>query len=146
MQRPNDGGFLIEPGSAANAASLAHRGVLHERATQIRFSRDLRRSLFNRNIFGEPAWDILLALYVIDRDQRRLSTRELSTLAGHPLTTALRWLDYLEEQDLIDRATNPFDQRVIYVELSAKGRAGMDTYLTRLNKTEILAPIAAGKH
>ena len=146
MQRPNDGGFLIEPGSAAHAASPAHRRVLHERATQVRFSRDLRRNLFSRNMFGEPAWDILLALYVIDPDQRRLSTRELSTLAGHPLTTALRWLDYLEEQDLIDRATNPFDQRVVYVELSAKGRARMDTYLTRLNETNIFAPITVGKH
>ena len=146
MERPNDDGFLVKGGSAANAASPAHRRILHERASQIRFSRELRRSSFNPNMFGEPAWDILLALYVIDGEQRRLSTRQVSTLAGHALTTALRWLDYLEQQELIERGTNPFDQRVVYVELSAKGRAAMDDYLTRLDESEMFAPIAVGKH
>jgi DNA-binding MarR family transcriptional regulator len=145
MQLTNDGSFLARGGGASAAGSPAQRKILHERASQIRFSRDLRRSLFNPNIFGEPAWDILLALYVIDRDQRRLSTRQVSTLAGHALTTALRWLDYLEEQDLIERGANPFDQRVVYVELSAKGRAAMDDYLTQMNETDIFAPIAVGE-
>ena len=145
MQLTNDGSFLARGGGASVAGSPAQRKILHERASQIRFSRDLRRSLFNPNIFGEPAWDILLALYVIDRDQRRLSTRQVSTLAGHALTTALRWLDYLEEQDLIERGANPFDQRVVYVELSAKGRAAMDDYLTQMNETDIFAPIAVGE-
>jgi DNA-binding MarR family transcriptional regulator len=95
-------------------------------------------------MFGEPAWDILLALYVIDRDQRRLSTRQVTTLAGQPLTTALRWLDYLEQQELVERGANPFDQRVVYVELSARGRAAMDEYLTQLNETDIFGPVPSG--
>lgn len=144
MHRPDDADFLMRRGSAANSASPAQRRILHERASQIRFSRELRRSVFNPNMFGEPAWDILLALYVIDPDQRRLSTRQVTTLAGHPLTTALRWLDYLAQQELIERGTNPFDQRVVYVELSAKGRAAMDQYLTQLNETDIFGPVAIG--
>jgi len=146
MQHRKSGDSWIESGIATGAASPAHRRVLHERASQIRFSRELRRSSFDPNMFGEPAWDILLALYVIDSDQRRLSTRQVTTLAGHPLTTALRWLDYLEQQELIERGANPFDQRVVYVELSAKGRAAMDVYLTQLNETDIFGPVAFGEH
>jgi DNA-binding MarR family transcriptional regulator len=91
------------------------------------------------NLFGEPAWDILLTLYVIDADQRRLSTRDLSKHANLALTTALRWLDYLEEQDLITRKTNTFDRRVVYVEISHKGRAAMDHYLAEMHDATVSA-------
>ena len=142
MRQDNDGSVPTIP---SNAMSPTQRKLLCERASQIRISRELRRRSFNRNMFGEPAWDILLALYVIDGDQRRLSIRELAALASQPLTTALRWLDYLEDQQLIVRRSNPFDQRVVFVELSAKGRAAMDEYLIHLNETEIFAPMAVGQ-
>lgn len=127
---------------AANAASPAERKTLRGHARQIRFSRDLRRELFNRNLFGEPAWDILLALYVIDSEQRRLSTREVADLANQPLTTVLRWLDYLVAQNLVSRRPNPFDQRALYIELSDKGRATMDEYLTKMHTADMFGPIA----
>src|SRR5262245_8689821 len=137
VQRRFDRNFGEEPGSAVSAGSekdhqsgaTAHREVLREYAEQIRHSRDLRHKSLDRNLFVEPAWDILLTLYVIDGDRRRLSTRDLSKHANLPLTTALRWLDYLEEQDLILRKSNPFDRRVVYVEISDKGRRAMDHYL-----------------
>ena len=142
MRQDDDGGVPTIPN---NAMSATQRKILCERATQIRFSRELRQRSFKQNMFGEPAWDILLALYVIDGNQRRLSIRELANLASQPLTTALRWLDYLEDQQLIVRRSNPFDQRVVFVELSAKGRGAMDEYLTHLNETEIFAPMAVGQ-
>jgi DNA-binding MarR family transcriptional regulator len=132
MQHRHDHSFPEGLGRAASAASPERRRILREHARQVRFSRHRRREFFDRNLFGEPAWEILLTLYVIDRDQRRLSSRDLSKHANLALTTALRWLDYLEEQDLITRKTNPFDRRVVYVELSDKGRAAMDHYLAEM--------------
>lgn len=140
MQHRQDPNFLTvverAEGDASRATEIAaspgQRALLREHARQIRISRDLRQKSFDRNIFGEPAWDILLALYTIDGDQRRLNIRELSKLTSLALTTALRWLDCLEEQDLIGRKPNPFDQRMIYVELSNKGRTAMDRYLMQM--------------
>lgn len=80
---------------------------------------------------------MLLALYVIDNDQRRLGTGELSKLAGVPLTTCLRWLDYLNEQELIWRVPSPLDHRVVSVELSGTGRAAMEHYLTDVRKAAV---------
>lgn len=145
MQRRFDRSFREEPGSAARAGSgkddrtgaAAQRETLRGYADQIRQSRDLRHKSFDRNLFGEPAWDILLTLYMIDGDRRRLSTRDLSKHANLALTTALRWLDYLEEQDLVTRKTNPFDRRVIYVELSDKGRVAMDHYLMEMHDAAV---------
>jgi DNA-binding MarR family transcriptional regulator len=129
--------------SSRQTGSAAQRALLRGYANQIRFSRDLRHKSFDRNLFGEPAWDILLTLYMIDGDQRRLSTRDLSKHADLALTTALRWLDYLEEQSLIARKTNPFDRRVIYVELSDKGRSAMDRYLIRMHEGDVIGTAAA---
>ena len=130
------------PGTTGIATSPEQRQVLREHARKIRFSRELRGKSFDQNIFGEPAWEILLALYTIDCDQRRLNTQKLSKLANLALTTALRWLDYLEEQDLIGRKPNPFDQRTVTVELSDKGRAAMDHYLLKMHRADLSGPTA----
>ena len=143
MHRRFNRSFREGPGSAAGShkdhqtPAADRREILRGYAEQIRLSRDLRHKSFDRNLFGEPAWDILLTLFVIDSDQRRLSTRDLSKHANLALTTALRWLDYLAEQDLVTRKTNPFDRRVVYVELSGKGRAAMDHYLAELHDAAV---------
>jgi DNA-binding MarR family transcriptional regulator len=126
-------GEPVRPASpeAGQATSPVRREILREHARQIRSARDLRHEWFDRNIFGEPAWEMLLTLYIIDDEERRLSTRRIAKLANLSLTTTLRWLDYLEEQLLISRRRNPFDQRVVDTELSDKGRTAMDAYLIR---------------
>jgi DNA-binding MarR family transcriptional regulator len=151
VQHRHDKGFLKALGRAETdasrpdliAASPEQRQMLREHASLIRSARDLRQESFDRNIFGEPAWEMLLALYVIDGEQRRLSTRQVAKLASLSLTTTLRWLDYLEEQDLVSRQTNPFDHRVVYTELSDKGRAAMDTYLMRNCGADVMGSIAS---
>jgi DNA-binding MarR family transcriptional regulator len=128
-----------------NPASPEQRRQLRDHAGQIRFSRGLRGKLFDQNIFGEPAWEIILTLYTIDSDRRRLNTRELSVLAGVALTTVLRWLDYLEEQGFIVRSSNPYDHRMVYIELAQKGRTAMDEYLLQMHSAKMFGPIASGK-
>ncbi|HKC03979.1 MAG TPA: hypothetical protein VKC17_11845 [Sphingomicrobium sp.] len=141
---PNTSGRAVLAASREGdqATSPAQREILREHARQIRAARDLRQECFDRNIFGEPAWEMLLALYVIDGEQRRLSTRQVARLASLSLTTTLRWLDYLQEQDLVLRQPNPFDHRVVYTELSDKGRAAMDAYLTRNCGPDVCKPAA----
>jgi DNA-binding MarR family transcriptional regulator len=75
-----------------------------------------------------------------------LNTRELSKLSRLALTTALRWLDYLEEQGLIERKSNPFDQRMVYVELSVKGRSAIDGYLLQMRGAEMFGTGDSGEH
>jgi DNA-binding MarR family transcriptional regulator len=133
------GSDLLEADSPVTvpATSPAERKILCGNARQLRFYRDLRQESFDRNLFGEPAWDILLALYVIDGEQRRLNTGQVAALASQPLTTVLRWLDYLAGQDLIRRQASPFDHRVVHIELSDKGRAAMDEYLTKMRSPDM---------
>ena len=106
------------------------REMLRADAARERYRRGLRRKLFGPHLFSEPGWDILLALYVIDNVERRLSIAELTAITHVPLTTSLRWLTYLEEQDLVSRSAAPNDQRMVLIELTDDGRRAMESYLS----------------
>src|SRR5438034_518711 len=70
-------------------------------------SREKRANLFSKSMFGEPAWDMLLALYISSTEGPRHSVGSLGMLSGSPQTTALRWLDYLVMEKLVLRLPNP---------------------------------------
>jgi hypothetical protein len=56
-----------------------------------------------------------------------------------PITTAIRWLDYLAEQSLVLRLPHPRDRRAI--QLSAKGRSAMDDYLRQVRDATVIGPL-----
>lgn len=106
------------------------REDLIQRARIVLSSRRLRFRYFNRSMFGEPAWEILLVLYITETTEGRQSTGRLAELVETPLSTAARWIDYLDRERLIERQPHPTDKRVIYIRLSPKGRELLDSYLS----------------
>jgi len=104
------------------------RNELVSKARLVFEERKRRGEFLSRAMLGEPAWDMLLGLY-IDRD-RRLSVGWLVTMVGVPQTTALRWIDYLEKEHLVAKRQDPDDRRVVYIELLDRGREALDSYFT----------------
>lgn len=106
------------------------RSVLIERARRTYVDRARRARIFNDGMFGEPAWDMLLALYVTDTGQRH-TVSGLISLAGVPYTTAQRWLDFLEKkEELVARRPSATDGRVFIIELTEKARDALDLYFS----------------
>ena len=60
------------------------------------------------------------------------SVGSISNLIGKPLTTTIRWIDYLEKERLIARAPHPLDSRMLMLELTEKGRQVLDGYFATL--------------
>lgn len=111
--------------------TLEEADLLRAYAAHLKDARRFRRDIFGEDMFGEPAWEMLLSLYVVDKDVRRLSVGQL-TRAGHaPQTTNLRWINFLEEQELVRRTKTIHDHRVALVELTHHGRNLMDRYFRR---------------
>jgi hypothetical protein len=52
-------------------------------------------------LFGEPAWDILLDLFIAARESRRVSLANACASAAVPEASALRWIAILERRGLI---------------------------------------------
>jgi DNA-binding MarR family transcriptional regulator len=91
-------------------------------------ARRLRARFFEDNLFADPAWDILLDLYRAHLAQQRICVTSVCFGAGVPVSTALRWLNALEERNLAKRSQDPLDGRRYFVELTDKGVSAMAGY------------------
>lgn len=103
--------------------------VLLNRAREILADRKRRHEVFSKAMFGEPAWEMLLLLYIL-RSGTRQTIGRLGELAGASKSTALRWIEYLEQQRLVRRETHPTDKRAIFVELTEKAIESLEAYLS----------------
>ena len=99
--------------------------------------RRARSRHFAPSMFSESAWNMLLALYAVEDSERRMTITGLAELSGAPLTTALRWLDYLEQERLIQRVSSPTDRRVMFVHCAPLGREKLDAYLKGIDSLRL---------
>jgi DNA-binding transcriptional ArsR family regulator len=111
-------------------SSLSHV----ELARKLYHARRERETFFPPELFGEPAWDMLLDLYVAQAERRETSVTSLTTGSGGPQSTALRWLALLEELGLMSRMPAVHDRRVIYMKLTDEGVRTMHRYLRRIGE------------
>jgi DNA-binding MarR family transcriptional regulator len=95
--------------------------------------RQMRRRFLPADLFHEPAWDMMLALYVARAEDRVMNVKTLVASADAPVTTSQRWIDHLAKLRLVDRITDPADRRRIEVSLSLSGAEAIEGYLSALD-------------
>ncbi len=100
-------------------------------ARKIVAARSLRADLFPAAIFTETAWDILLALYLASAPADR-SLGALARASRASLSTAQRWIDYLEQQGLVVRDRRRGDQQGDEVYLTDKAQHALQFYLVQV--------------
>lgn len=121
-----------------HAASQDHP-IWVELARQTYDDRRRRTKIFrSEDLFGEPAWDILLDLFIAAKERRRVSVTSACIGSAVPSTTALRWITILEKQGLLVREADPGDARRVYVKLSARGYAAMLEYFASASRSVVL--------
>jgi hypothetical protein len=126
------------PGGAPQAAGQDHP-VWVELARQTYEDRRRRTKIFqSEELFGEPAWDILLDLFIAAKERRRVSVTSACIGSAVPATTALRWISILERQGLLMREADPGDARRVYVRLSPSGYEAMLEYFSASSRSVVL--------
>lgn len=90
-----------------------------------------RRLVLGPDLLAEPAWDMLLDLYLAQEAGRSVAVSSLCIAAGVPTTTALRWVRILEKEGLLLRERDRDDGRRSFVKLSAPAREKIDLLLRR---------------
>lgn len=105
---------------------------LNNLAFNIYRARQARTQQFKADLFGEPAWDMLLALYCLPPRGEVLAVTSLSLAANVPEATGLRWQARLAQEGLVKRGPHVRDRRIQLIGLSQRGRLLMDKYLIRL--------------
>lgn len=116
----------------ANATRPPTPRELGNLAGRIYDARRIRDKMMNRKLFGEPAWDMLLALYCLPTRGELLTITGLTHAANASGTTGHRWQQVLTEEELIERGPEGIDKRKQLVRLTDKGRELLQGYLTRL--------------
>jgi DNA-binding MarR family transcriptional regulator len=92
----------------------------------------MRDRMLDQELFGEPAWDMLLALYCLPSRGICLGVTSLSHAANVPETTGWRCQKLLLERGLIRRGPHVHDARQQLVGLTGKGKQLLETYLIRI--------------
>lgn len=78
-----------------------------------------REKLFGTpDLFGEPAWDMLIDLFIAAEEGKKISVSSLCLASAVPMTTALRWISILESRELIHRTADSLDARRSFLSLS----------------------------
>lgn len=103
-------------------------GLMHRAQLMLDYRRK-RTAIFGRAMFKEPAWEMLLILYLGEEGQRQTQAT-LSEQTGASRSTTSRWIDFLAAEGLISHQQHPTDKRMTFIGLTEKGRALLDLYLS----------------
>lgn len=90
--------------------------------------RESRRKLFDESLFADPAWDMLLELYLARLEGRIEYVSSICIASGVPSTTAIRWIKTLEQQGWIFRHQDLTDGRRCFLMLTPKGEVAMGRF------------------
>jgi DNA-binding MarR family transcriptional regulator len=115
----------------SSPSSSAERNSTVQLARRTFLARRARGRFVGGAMFGEPAWDMLLALYITEASERQ-SVTNLVGLSGVPATTALRWIDHLVSEGFASRRPHMTDRRMSFIEITDKGRENLDAYFSAL--------------
>lgn len=124
---------LIDPVETASSPSRPRDRI--DFAEKLYNLRSARAETFGHDLFGEPAWDILLDLFIQKGRGRRVSVTSACIASNVPATTALRWISILGDHGLIEKRNDPEDKRRTFLEISERGLREMTLFLTRLSSS-----------
>lgn len=95
-----------------------------------------RQAMFGTHLFADPAWDIMLDLYVAHQERRLVSAGSACLASGVPQATAMRWIDALVAARLVEEQGDPISGQRMFVRLSARGYERMSAFLTGVQRPE----------
>ena len=88
-----------------------------------------RNEIIGPNLFFDPAWDILLEVYLAELEQRRVSVSNIGLTSGVPASTTIRWLTKLEEAEMLIKRDDPLDGRRVFISMTETATQMMNAYL-----------------
>ena len=90
-----------------------------------------RNKLLGGHIFHDPAWAMLLDLFIAHHGGRKLSISDVCVGAQSPLATCLRYISILSDAGLVTRENDPEDRRRVHVTLTEKAITVLVTLLDK---------------
>lgn len=115
----------VEPPTKRRSSVRTTDESLANLASSMYQARRKRSMYMPAELFADPAWDMLLDLFVAGFHARRITVSSLCIASSVPPTTALRWISTLEEAQLVERVPMEHDRRSSEVKLTINGHEAM---------------------
>lgn len=131
---------LPESDSLRSSAFSFSGGVIHRQHLDDHYAalakkeydrRGIRAALYPRGWFADPAWDIMLDLFIRWVRGRRVFVSEACHAGRVPPTTALRWVEILIIEGLVERIPSTTDKRAIELKITDEGRRRIRKYFAQ---------------
>lgn len=106
--------------------------ALLARARQARQLRSTMSAFLPRDLLVDPAWDMMIDLFIAVATGERLYVKDLILMSGESVASAMRRIDRLQEAALLARQPDPIDHRRVHVGLTARGQSAMAAMLEHL--------------
>lgn len=106
-----------------------HADRLAEIAAREYRARRSRERYFDPTLLGEPAWDIMIDLFIQQSSGKTVSVTSAAIASQVPVTTALRHLAALQKAGLIERMRSAADARVKLLRLTKEGYVRVGSWL-----------------
>lgn len=125
--------------SPQNDQSSRQHDVLVAMARSELKARQRQKEIFSEGeVFGEPAFEILLDVYIACAEDRPVTATQVCANAGVSATIGARHMAILERQGLISRHRCTSDFRCTYVRPTRLGTAKVNEfYLSRLENNDL---------
>lgn len=109
--------------------AIAEDAALEAIAQRLQASQRRRGLHFDAALFRDPAWDIMLDLFIAQCRGKRSTMDHACEMPGVPHATAIRIVEYLAKIGLVECHRDPADPDRTHLALSAEGNSGMRGFL-----------------
>lgn len=83
-------------------------------------------------LFSDSCWIMCLDIYICDLKDEQVTVSAVAHSSGVPMTTAMRYINVMAEEGLLEKSPNPSDHRMIFVSTSPDCKEKISTILTQL--------------
>ncbi|QTD55469.1 helix-turn-helix domain-containing protein [Parasphingorhabdus cellanae] len=110
---------LISKDDCSTADEMDNAELINRAETMLRWSR-LKANMLNMGagLFTDSCWNMCLDIYVCDLKDEKITVSSIAHSSGIPMTTAMRYINVMVEEGLLEKSPNPSDNRMIFISTS----------------------------
>lgn len=81
-------------------------------------------------LFADSCWNMCLDIYICGLKDEQVTVSAIAHSSGIPMTTAMRYINVMVEQGLLQKSSNPADHRMVFVAVSPECRSKIEKLLS----------------
>ncbi|GAA0467023.1 hypothetical protein GCM10009096_04680 [Parasphingorhabdus litoris] len=138
-QIENLDGMIARPGDAPTSDAFLNNSdvddveLINRAKTLLEWSRFKAQTLnLGSGLFSDSCWDMCLDIYICDLKDEKITISSIAHSSGIPMTTAMRYINVMTEEGLLEKSSNPSDNRMVFISTSDDCKEKISTILRNL--------------